>query len=171
MSGSNYVGRPPGQVLAPGSSGRLVQTLSTVRTDFLSQAGSFIPGDDTIPQIGEGAEYLLVPNYAALAVGNRIRIRVQFAWGASAIIQMIAALFQSGTANALAAGVQVNPAADWEMLMNIEHEFLAASVAPFNYSFRAGPNAAGAALRMNGRAARILGGVAASFLRIDEYSA
>jgi len=164
----NYVGNAPA-LIAP-LAGRLIQSRSHVRTDFVTQAGN-TPFDDTIPQIGEGLEYLSVANFAPLLIGSRVRLcsHLEFAMGGAGVA--IGHVHRSGTADALAASMMSPVAAgDYEGYLDIEYEFIVASLAPFTYSFRAGVNGGAASIKMNGRGARLLGGVRQSWLRIDEFS-
>jgi len=168
---SNYVGNEPARpVLASADKGRLIQSVSHLRADYFAPAGVVIPLDDTIPQIGEGTEYFSIPNFAPLFIGSRIRVRLETNLSvASGTVVVIAALFRSGTPDALAVSTAVNVSADAEVRPSIDYEFIAASLAPFTYSVRFGGNSTNV-LRLNGRTARLFGGAYNSFLRIDEFA-
>jgi hypothetical protein len=162
----NYIGNgPPLIVPMPG---RLIQSRSHVRGDYLSLAVT-IPLDDTIPQIGEGNEFLSVANFAPLLIGSRLRISVGFIFSPGSGSLCIGAIFRSGTPDALAVSQFLTMAAGVEGRIQIDYETVVASLAPFTYSFRAGLNAAGA-VQMNGRGARTFGGANNTYLRIDEFS-
>jgi hypothetical protein len=151
--------------------GRIVQNAAHVRGDFLTQAGA-IPFDDTIPQITEGAEFLQVPNFVPLTVGNRIRLSAFFNYTISvAGTANAACLFRSGTTDALAVSWSspVN-AANWNWQMMVGAEFVVADLTPRTYSFRFG-TAGGGNIQMNGaNTGRLFGGALLSWLRVEEFN-
>lgn len=164
----NYIGNEPRVPVTLGSdSGRLVQSRSHVRGDYLAQNG-IIPLDDTIPQITEGLEFFTIAAYAPLFVGSRVRLRALVNMTNSAQQGITGALFRAGTPDALAVA-SLAPVADTESQFAIEYEFIAASVAPFTYSLRFGSNAS-SLIRINGRTVRNFGGAYSSWFRIDEWA-
>ena len=149
--------------------GRIVQYAQHLRGDFLSQV-AVIPLDDTIPQIGEGAEYFQVAGYVPLAIGNRIRISGFLNYSMSQTGQVaVFAVFRSGTPDALGVSYSTPVALDWDAQAWISAEFIVADLTPRTYSLRAGASAG--ALRLNGRTGRFFGGAFSSWLRVEEYSA
>jgi hypothetical protein len=126
--------------------------------------------DDTIPQSGEGDQYMsqaITPTSAA----NALRVNVSLQVCHSANAQIITSLFQDATANALAAYMTPNNGADNGQLTLLSKTILAGATAATTFKVRAGGNWVGT-LTFNGAgAARIFGGVMNSFLEAQEIMA
>jgi len=124
-----------------------------------------IPGDDTIPQVGEGTE-ILSAAITPLKTGNRVRVRVKI-WGQCADVSQygIMALFRNGGANAIqaAAGFQSQLIG----ALTLEYEDSPASVSAQTYSVRVGASVG--AVRLNGgTGGRLFGGASRCTMVIEE---
>ncbi|HJS44145.1 MAG TPA: hypothetical protein VJ755_11780 [Gemmatimonadales bacterium] len=170
----NYVGRSPGQP-APDTgpvptAGRLVQSRSHVRIDYVAQTGPAISISDAVPQNTIGTEYLSVADYTPTVLDARIRVRVHFNYTVTGVLGVMAALFRSDNSGARACGVFITGGTDYEGQILFEHEWIVDTLTPLTWSVRAGGSTS-TAVRMNGRASgRIYGGAWQSFLRIDEFA-
>lgn len=135
---------------------------------------TILPLDDTIPENDEGDEYMtqaITPTSAA----NLLAIEHSGYFGGitgNAIGQIIAALFQDDTVNALAAAVGgKDTATETICAVHLEHCMLAGTTSASTLKIRAGGNAAGT-LTFNGNSsARLFGGVYASRLDVREIMA
>lgn len=127
-----------------------------------------IPGDDTIPQIGEGTQILSV-SLTPRKTTNRVRIRFQGETSVSvAPSSVICSLFVNGVANAIAANLVTHSTANYAVLLALEFEHVPNSVAAQTYTLNIGPGAA-ATLRLNGTSAgRLLGGASRATLIAEE---
>jgi hypothetical protein len=160
------------QIMSQGShtTGSVVQVLPTL-TGAVATGATDIPSDDSIPQIGEGDEYMtrtITPSSAA----NILKIEVVFNGGyalGSAIVT--AALFQDATANALAAAWTRSNANDSPIGICFCWLMRAGTASSTTLRLRAGGNAANT-LTFNGvGGARRFGGVMASSLTVTEIFA
>lgn len=133
--------------------------------------GPVIPFDNSIPQIGEGAQILSVA-IPPKSTTNRIRVRVQFFFSNSAGAEIgVGAVFLNGATNAVAASAGAMFAANVPGVVVIEYEYVPGTTATQTFTVRAaggGVNAIG----INGsNAARFLGGVARATIVVEELSA
>lgn len=150
--------------------GDLVQRVRTA-TGATASGTTLIPIDDTIPQIGEGDEYMtqaITPTSTANALNVSARAILSHSVAATHII---AALFQDATANALIAADDVVSGAAAVLPLDLRHVMLAATAAATTFRVRAGGSQAGIT-RFNGNVAtRLLGGVMNSYMEIEEIMA
>lgn len=134
---------------------------------------TIMPADDTIPQITEGTQ-ILSATITPKSTTNRIRIRVNSAFCSSvAGVNITAAVFRSGVANALCARVISADGAgpNYHTPLTLEFEHVPGVTSAVTYSVRVGPHIA-ATLRANGgTTSRQLGGVSRSTLSIEEIKA
>lgn len=141
---------------------RIVSTSDVTGTTVL-------PDDDTIPQNTEGVQMLtksITPNACNLL---RIRHLGQYA-STAADNYVTAALFQDSGANAIAAAWGGRASAG-RAQVHLEHVMLANIGSSTTFTIRAGSASAGT-IEMNGKASgRLFGGVATSFLEIEEIVA
>ncbi len=141
-----------------------VQQIVATQTGAVATGTTVMPWDDTIPQIGEGDQYMsqaITPKSAT----SKLRIDVVFNFSSSGVDVVTAALFQDSTNNALAAIAQ-----DVLNQDNVKFSWLMTSgtTSATTFKVRAGPNSGGT-LTFNGNtAARKLGGVMASSIIITE---
>jgi uncharacterized protein DUF2793 len=155
-------------LVGPGTKlpGAAVQALRTA-TGAVASGSTGLPSDDTIPQNTEGDQYMslaITPKHA----GNVLRLRAlgQVANGTSAAAETMA-LFQDSTANALAASMYQSPAANYLFSLFLEHLLKAGTTSSTTFKIRIGGNAG--TTTFNGQVtARLMGGVANSFLSIEE---
>lgn len=149
--------------------GETVQSVGNA-TGAVATTTTTIPEDDTIPQIGEGGEFMtqaIVPSSAA----NVLRIRGAVNGSLSAGTNLVAAVFQDATAGALVAAAFVNPVNGDYQTIHVEHQMLAATTVSTTFRVRAGPNTAGTFTFNGTGAGRIFGGVFNSYLSITEIVA
>lgn len=145
--------------------------LQSPRTDTgaVATGTTTIPGDDTIPQSGEGDQYMtqaITPSSAA----NVLRVTGQFVGTNTAGVtyNLIAALFQDATANALAAVIDAETTGELIAVIALSYLMLAGTTSATTLKLRAGAASAGTTT-FNGRAsARLMGGVMNSFLQVEE---
>jgi hypothetical protein len=162
-------GRPltaPTATEANALAGSVVQvTRSTVATTATSNAT--IPYNDTIPQIGDGYEYL-THAHTPLNANNILDIECVFYFGTNSAANVIAGLFQDATANALAASsCQIN-AAGRPTLVSLRHSMTAGTTSATTFRYRAGTDD-GSTLSLNSSGGtRKYGGVLLSRITVTE---
>lgn len=135
--------------------------------DYTTHAAlvALVPGDDTVPQVGEGTEILSVA-ITPVRAADRVRVRVAI-WGqlASASDYAILSVFRNGGANAIktVAGLQGNLVNGLEL----EFEDSPASAAAQTYSVRVGGVIG--ALYLNGSTSgRLFGGASSCTLVLED---
>ena len=130
---------------------------------------TLIPEDDTIPQITEGTEFMTLAITPKSAT-NRLLITVKaFISQSIASNDVVGALFQDSTANALAAQDLTMPGASGMVNLVITHDMVAGTTSSTTFRFRAGPVLA-ATLTFNGfGGSRKFGGITLSNITITEY--
>lgn len=137
-------------------------------------SSTIMPGDNTIPQITEGVE-LFSESYTPKNANNILIIDAIIFGGASGAEVLIAALFEDGAANAIAAS---GGAADTNGLNEsgtvvLRHVVAAGSVSARTYAVRVGASQSGGVAYINGSLmggtpSRVLGGVGACHFQITE---
>jgi len=151
-------------------SGSVIQTvtatLATVQTGTTT-----VPNDDSIPQSGEGTEFLtasITPNNTS----NTLLITFQCPIIAcSGTVRVIGALFQDATAGALSAGYITFGAADQAQQFHLSYKMAAGTTSSTTFKIRIGPESA-STVTINGESAgRKLGGVAITSIVIQEIKA
>lgn len=151
-------------------SGDLIQTVYAPNSAVASGTGT-TPLDDTIPQITEGNEFMtatITPTSATSTLEIEIVANLSTSNGAGA--QMVCALHQDATANALKAVAQYMPNADLYPI-NFRHSMTAGTTSAITFRLRAGTNLAGTTTFNGISAARIFGGVMGSSIRVREIKA
>jgi hypothetical protein len=150
--------------------GAVVQVVST-NYSAVATGTTLIPEDDTIPQITEGTEFM-TRTISPRSATNRLLITAKaFISQSSATNDVIGALFQDSTANALAAQDVSLGAAGGMTNLVIEHDMVAGTTSSTTFRFRAGP-AVAATVTFNGfGGARKFGGITLSSIKIIEYKA
>lgn len=150
--------------------GTPVQVVSTNFT-AVATGTTVIPIDDTIPQITEGDQYM-TQAITPKSVTNILVVEVVFMGSNSAAAQdVIVALFQDATANALAATSTLMATATGRVALPLTHTMTAGTTSSTTFRVRAGSPAAGTTT-FNGFATnRIFGAITKSFIRITEYKA
>lgn len=150
------------------ATGFIVQ-VATTNFSAVATGTTTIPEDDTIPQITEGTEFMTLA-ITPKATTNHLLIRIKaFVSQSAATNDIIGALFQDATANALAAQDVTLGAASGMTNLVIEHDMVAGTTSATTFRFRAGP-ASAATLTFNGfGGARKFGGITLSSITIFEY--
>lgn len=147
--------------------------IQRVNTNYATSATgtTLIPVDDTIPQNTEGDEYITL-SITPKSSSNVLIINclLNISTSASGTVNLIAALFQDSTANALNAGWCTSVAANSPNQVHIQHIMLAGTTSATTFKIRAGGGSSGT-LTINGAGgSRYLGGVLMSSLEIIEVS-
>lgn len=152
----------------PPRSGDIVQVVKQQLGTVATGSGT-IPTDNTIPQVGEGNQFLTVsitPQNAA----NRLIVEVVMYLSNSDSNRVIGALFRDGAANALAVGQDVVSAATNMGQVVFRHEVVAGSVFATTFTVRGGSSAG--VTTFNGESTvQLFGGVLASSIFVTEIAA
>lgn len=148
--------------------GAVVQVVNT-QTGAVATGSTTIPNDDTIPQNTEGNQYMslaITPTNAS----NKLKIDVVINIASAATGNVIAALFQDSTANALAAVSEYTATTNGNMRLVFTHYMTAGTTSSTTFKVRAGNNNAGTTTFNGASAARLYGGVMASSITITEIA-
>ena len=149
------------------ASEKIAQVVNT-QTGATASGTTTIPTDDTIPQNTEGTEFMTLAITPTNASSTLI---IDVVWrGASSATgnNMVVALFQDSTANALAAMDASNVGANSGLNISFKHKMTAGTTSATTFKVRAGYGSA-ATTYFNGSAGgRGLGGVMASSITITE---
>lgn len=148
-------------------SNKLAQIVN-VETGAVATGTTVLPFDNSIPQSGEGDQYMslaITPQNA----GSILLIDVVIALSSSIVgTNVAAALFQDATAGALAAmGCNVVNA-DALTQIAFSHKMIAGTTGATTFKVRAGAQSAGTTTFNGSAAARLFGGVLASSITITE---
>lgn len=160
----------PGMAFAGGAlTGKLVGRAST-QTGAVATGTTLIPVDDTIPQIGEGDEYMTLA-YTPADAANILEIQVTACVSSGNTTDWkTVALFQDAVGNALAAAAHFQNGVNEMIPITFTHTMVAGGTSAITFRVRAGVRDAGATLTFNGvSAGRIFGGVMASGIIIKEF--
>lgn len=151
----------------PGGSGAVVQVVNT-QTGAVATGTTTTPSDDTIPQSGEGTEFLTLAVTPTSAT-NKLKIEVSLMMAsATAARYLTMALHQDATADALAATVNYFSATNTMHQISLVHYMTSGTTSATTFKVRVGANTA-STLTFNGvAAARTYGGIAASSITITE---
>lgn len=137
-------------------------------TGVVATGTTQIPYDDTIPQNTEGDQYLsatITPKSATSKLTIEVGLMVSNSSGANVVT---AALFQDTTANALTAKVIRAETGGAVYEISLLHQMTSGTTSATTFKVRAGPNAA-ITTTVNGTGgARLLGGVANSYIKVYE---
>lgn len=146
-----------------------VQMVST-STTALATGTTTIPLDDTIPQNTEGTEFMTLAITPKSAT-NILVIEVVMVGSVNATTNLIGALFQDSTANALAASTIVSLNTGNSIVLPLRHTMAAGTTSATTFKFRAGGSAA-STVTFNGRdGGRLFGAITKSSIVITEYKA
>lgn len=142
------------------------------QTGATSNGTTTMPLDDTVPQNTEGNQ-VMTQAITPLSAINYLEISTQiWATNSAAGFNLLAALFQDSTANALAAmSGNVAANANKMLVISINHLMAAATIATTTFKVRIGSDAAGTTTFNGASSARLFGGVGASSLRVAEVMA
>jgi len=149
--------------------GMAVQQVSTLST-AVATGTTLIPFDDTIPQSGEGTEFMTC-TITPKSTTNILIIQVVVFGSNSNANGIIAALFQDSTANALAADATYQATATGTATIPLTYTMAAGTTSATTFKVRAGSQNAGT-FTFNGSAGgRIFGAITKSSIVITEYKA
>lgn len=146
-----------------------VQTVMTTYSG-LATGTTIIPNDDTIPQNTEGNEYM-TQAITPKSTSNKLLIEALFYGSNSAGGEIIVALFQDTTANALAAVGNYMATATGRVTMPIAYTMTAGTTSSTTFKIRAGGSGAGTTNFNGFSSTRNFGTAAKSYIKITEYTA
>lgn len=158
---------------ASDASPRPGQILQSRRTEDAAVATgtTTINNDDTIPQNTEGDQYLSQTITPTSAVNQLVvSSSVFLAHSVSGVILQLA-IFQDSTANALKATETHIPSNNVPYLLSIMYRGTAGTTSATTFKIRAGGSGAGTTTFNGASGARLLGGVAGSYIQVDEVFA
>ncbi len=144
-----------------------VQQVQFTKPGSTASGTTAIPYDDTIPQSGEGDEYMTLAITPKSATSKLvIAVIIQGACGTTDVVT--AALFQDSTANALAASPNYFPAGSTGDSWGLRLEMTSGTTSATTFKVRAGSSGGGTFYFNGTSGGRIYGGVAASSITITE---
>lgn len=151
------------------ANGPAIQTVSA-SSGALATGTTTIPADDTIPQNTEGtALAALDVTITPTSATSKLLIQAVLNVSASAAVQIMAALFQDSTANALAAADWTCGGAGQIGQLHLTWVMAAGTTSATTFKVRYGP-ASAATVTINGSGgARLFGGVMLSSLTVTEF--
>jgi hypothetical protein len=151
--------------------GSVLQVVN-VQSGAVATTTTLLPGDDTIPQITEGAEFLTLAITPTSAT-SKLRIDVIVYLNHSVSTAGIyAALFRDSTADALAAAASQVPNSGGQMPVCITHYATSGTTSSTTFRVRGGSGDAGTVtFNGNNSGSRRFGGVYASTITITEIAA
>ena len=152
-------------------SGRVLQHVHAA-VSAVATGTTVMVDDDTIPQITEGNEAITLAITPTSASSRLLITANVFHSAALTACNIITALFQDSTANALAAVAQEKPNdANAPFITTLTHEMAAGTTSATTFKIRAGANSGGTWTLNGWGGARRMGGVASTTLNIMELSA
>lgn len=164
-------GNTGGLTWAEAASGGLVQTVSVINSAVATTTAA-LPVDDTIPQIGEGAEAMtlaITPTSASnkLVIHVKAHVCTSDTGGAA----VAAALFQDSTANALGVSCKESNGSNENNSIQFTHVMTAGTTSATTFSVRYGYAVAVGTATFNGQGgSRRFGGVYSSSIVIQEVT-
>jgi hypothetical protein len=149
--------------------GKIVGIANT-QTGTVATGTTTIPGDNTIPQSGEGDQYMTL-SYTPTSATNKLQIDVVAFGSAGSNSFMTMALFQDSVANALAAITVYSVGGPTNQYsQTLTHTMTSGTTSAIAFKVRIGMDQAGT-FTFNGRAGnQLFGGVGASSITITEYT-
>jgi len=148
--------------------GTVVQSLYSEYTAN-ANLNTQIPGDDTIPQITEGVEFLTL-TITPKKIGNIIEFSFEGQFSLSVAGSFGVALFIDATANALNSKSITCSSIGAGVIGTLVYRYTAVDLSAHTFRVRAGPLSA-STLRMNGtNAARFFGGSSTATLSANEIA-
>jgi len=147
--------------------GTILQQVST-RTSSMTTGTTLMINDNTIPQSGEGDQFLslaITPRSATSVLYFRIVLYVSHTVGTA---NAVAGLFQDSTANALSSGSVMMPTANGGYPLVLDYYMTSGTTSSTTFKVRVGGNAAGT-LTINGwNSTAYFGGTMYSSMTITE---
>jgi len=169
ISVSSRLALAAGVLDAPAQVGSVVQVVS-FETGTVATGATTIPLDNTIPQNTEGTEFMTLA-ITPKSTTNKLRIEVVFYGSRGGAGDLIVALFQDTTANALAAASFYVDTNTGRITMSFSHFMTAGTVSSTTFKVRAGGDVAGTVTFNGFSGGQAFGGVAASSITITEIAA
>lgn len=166
-TGQALVVQADGSLAWQAASSKFVQNVYSLVTG-VATGTTAIPFDDTIPQITEGDQYLTITITPGSAI-NILHFSVVLFGAVSTTQEITAALFKSGVSDALKAVAFFTPAVNGVIPLHLEHYMVAGATGALTFTVRAGPSASGTFTLNGNGGARKFGGVAGSYISVDEY--
>ena len=137
----------------------------------VSTGTTIVPGDDTIPQITEGDQYMTQAITAASTI-NKFRIMGIFNVTCSAAdFAVYTALFQDATVDALAAHFSSTSTTAGVAPTSIYHYMVTGTISETTFRIRMGPNQASTVTFNGASGARFFGGICDSYVEVQEIHA
>lgn len=149
------------------SDGFAIQTV-TARFTAVATATTLIPLDDTIPQIGEGTEFMTM-TFTPKSATSLLVITVQTLLSSSATNSLITGLFQDAIANALSVGVQFQPTATGPTMVPMFYSMTSGTTSLITFRVRAGQQGAGTMTFNGSGGVRLFGAITKSSICVTEY--
>jgi len=152
-----------------GQVSKVVQMVNE-QTGAVATGSTSMPYDDTIPQITEGDQYLslaITPTNAS----NVLLIEVNGFFALNTGNYLTVGLFVVGTANALAATMNISDAVNRPFQQSFTHKITAGTTSALTFTVRAGLGSGSGTVTRNGAGgSRVFGGVASTSITITEYT-
>jgi hypothetical protein len=151
--------------------GSVLQVVN-VQSGAVATTTTLLPGDDTIPQITEGAEFLTLAITPILST-SKLRIdAIIFLNHSVATAGLVGALFRDSTADALAVASNQNPNSGGQMPLCITHYATSGTTSSTTFRVRGGSGDAGTVtFNGNSSGSRKFGGAYGSNITITEIAA
>jgi hypothetical protein len=149
--------------------GAVAQVVNTT-SGAVATGTTVIPLDDTIPQNTEGDQYMTLA-ITPKAATNILVVEATITLASSAINNLMAALFQDATANALAVTIQNQSGTNQMATLALCYTMAAGTTSSTTFKVRGGGNAAGTTTFNGVSAGRLFGGAIQSSIVITEYKA
>lgn len=128
-----------------------------------------IPADNSIPQNTEGTQ-ILTASITPKSITNRVRVRFTGSASATAISNIVVALFVGAGANAVQVTATTIPAAAYTGQLALEFEHVPGVLTATSYSIRVGPGAAGTIVMNSSTGGPWFAGSSASTLVVEEIA-
>ena len=151
-------------------SGAPIQVVTTSYT-AVATGTTTIPLDDTIPQNTEGFEVMTQAITPKSATNILVIEAVVLCSNSAAALDMIGALFQDATANALAADCTYMATATGRVKLKIKHTMVAGTTSATTFRVRIGGSAVGTTTFNGFSGGRLFGATSKSNITITEYKA
>jgi len=146
--------------------GSVVQVVN-VQNGAVATGSTVMPYDDTIPQNTEGDQYMTLAITPTSAI-NKLKIDVVFIGTVASAYNLIVALFQDITADALACALHLIATGANMTTIKFTHYMVAGTTLETTFKVRAGSSTASTVTFNGAGGARKLGGVLASSITITE---
>lgn len=137
-------------------------------TTAVATGTTLIPNDDTIPQSSEGDQYMsqaITPT----STSNLLVVDVLADLANTVSNDIIGAIFQDATANALAAGEAYQVTANGGVMLHLRHTMAAGTTSSTTFKFRAGGSTAGTMTFNGASSTRRFGAITKSTMMVTEY--